>query len=117
MKKLLILATLVVGFALSNVKAQTVNGLRLSEITADYIQVKQIERDFSKKVFVALEYGQIASDLDHICIKDDNGKRMEFNSALEFVNKLKSYGYELFQVFLESSSQKYGSTAYVLKRK
>lgn len=113
----MILATLVAGFALFDVKAQTVNGVRLSEITADYIQIKQIERTFSDKVFIEVEYGQITSDSNNLCIKDDNGKKMEFNSALEFVNKVKSYGYELFQVFSEREAKSDSSAVYVLKKK
>ncbi|GGE69697.1 hypothetical protein EV200_11025 [Pedobacter psychrotolerans] len=114
MKKVMILATLMAGFALSNVKAQTVNGVKLSEITATYIQVRQIEKVFSEKFFVSVEYGQPADDYNNTYIKDDNGKKMEFTSALDFVNKSKSYGYELFQVFTEGENN---SAVYLLKRK
>ena len=114
MKKVMILATLMAGFALSSVKAQTVNGVKLSEITAPYIQVRQIERLLSEKFYVSIEYGQLANDLNNTCIKDDNGKKMEFTSALDFVNKSKSYGYELFQVFTEGENN---SAVYLLKRK
>lgn len=114
MKKVMILAILMAGFALSSVKAQTVNGVRLTEIKADYIQVKQIKRTFSDKVFISLEYGQNVPYLIDSYIKDDNGNKMEFDSALDFVNKSKSYGYELFQVFTEGEDNR---AVYLLKRK
>jgi len=117
MKKLLILAALVASFALDDVKAQTVNGVRLTDINVNYIEVEEIKRAFSQKVFVSVEYGQIADDLNNTCIKDDLGKKMEFDSALEFVNKAKSYGYELFQVFSARKWKSDSNTVYVLKRK
>jgi len=117
MKKVLILVTLVAGFASADVKAQTVNGVRLTDINANYIQVREIKRTFAQKVFVSVEYGQIADDLNNTCIKDDLGKKMEFDSALEFVNKAKSYGYELFQVFSERQLKSDSKAVYVLKRK
>ncbi len=117
MKKLLILAALVASFALDDVKAQTVNGVRLTDINVNYIQVKEIKRAFSQKVFVSVEYGQIPDDLNNTCIKDDLGNKMEFDSALEFVNKANSYGYELFQVFSARKWKSDSNAVYVLKRK
>ncbi|MFW0714948.1 hypothetical protein [Pedobacter sp. N23S346] len=117
MKKLMILAAMVAGFALPDAKAQTVNGVRLTDINANYMQVKEIKRTFAQKVFVSVEYGQIADDLNKTCIKDDLGKKMEFDSALDFVNKAKSYGYELFQVFSEREWKSDSNAVYVLKRK
>lgn len=117
MNKLVILATTVACFAMADVRAQIVNGIRLTDINANYIQVKEVKRTFAQKVFVTVEYGQIADDLDNICIKDDLGKKMEFNSALDFVNKAKSYGYELFQVFSARKWKSDSNAVYVLKRK
>ena len=117
MKKLFISAALAACFGLHYAKAQTVNGVRLSEITSDYIQVKGVKRTFSDKVFISLEYGQMVSYIDDSYIKDDHGKKMEFDSALDFVNKTKNYGYELFQVFSEQTSNDSSRAVYVLKRK
>lgn len=110
-------ATIVACFALKCAKAQTVNGIRLSEIRSDYIQVKGINRAFSDKVLVSLEYGQNAPNLDNTYIKDDDGKKMEFNSIIEFVNKSKAYGYNLFNVFSEQNGKDSSIAVYVLKRK
>lgn len=104
-------------FAMGNTQAQTVNGVRLSEIKSDYIQVRGIRRTFSDKVLISLEYGQNVPYIDDAYIKDDNGKKMEFDSALDFVNKSKSYGYELFQVFSEQNGKDSSLAVYVLKRK
>jgi len=116
MKKLLIAAALASCFGLSNAKSQTVNGLRLSEIRADYIQLRGNKRTFSDKFQIGLEYGQNTQNEENIYIKDDKGKKMEFESTLEFVNKMKNYNYELFQVFSERDGDS-SITVYVLKRK
>ena len=115
MKKLFILAALAACFAFS-VQAQTVNGIRLSEIKADYIELSAIKNGFSEKTWIMLEYGQKTWDNQDVYVKDDAGKKLEFNSAIDGVNQMKNYGYELFQVYSLSSGgdfQKY----YVLKRK
>lgn len=117
MKKLLIASALAACFATSIAKAQTVSGLRLSELKTDYIQFKPISRTFSEKVFIAVDYGQNVQYVEDSFIKDDDGKRMEFKSAMDFLNKVKSYGYELFQVFSEQNGADSSRPVYVLKRK
>jgi len=117
MKKLLLTAVLAGCLAMGNAHAQTVNGERLTNIKSDYIQVKAIKRTFSDKVWISLEYGQNIPYLEDSYIKDDDGKKMEFDSALSFVNKAKAYGYELFQVFSQQNGSDSSLAVYVLKRK
>ncbi|WP_231425807.1 MULTISPECIES: hypothetical protein [Pedobacter] len=117
MKKLLIAAALAACFATSISKAQTVNGIRLSEIKADYIQFKGIRRTFSDKYLISLEYGQNITNFENSYVKDDNGKKMEFDSTFDFLNKVKGYGYELFQIFPETTGTDSNRPMYVLKRK
>jgi hypothetical protein len=116
MKKSIILATIVACFALSNAKAQMVKGVRLSEIRADYIEIKAINRVFSEKIWINLEYGQkVINENADAYIKDDNNKELEFNSAIDCVNKMRSYGYELFQVYVVKTGET-NNKIYVLKR-
>jgi len=117
MKKLLISAAAVACFALSAARAQTVNGTRLTDLKADYIEVSAVKSTFADKLWIKLEYGQKVSELNDACIKDDDGKRLEFNSAIDGVNKLKNYGYELFSVYTAQVSTDSNRPVYVLKRK
>ncbi len=119
MKNLIIpLVILASCLSLRQAKAQMVNGVKLSEITADYLEITAIKRTFSDKIWISLEYGQKVWDLnDNTYIRDDNRKEMEFNSALDCVNKMKSYGYELFQVYSVKNVETDGRKYYVLKRK
>lgn len=117
MKKLWITAAAAACFALSAAKAQTVNGIRLTELKADYIEVSAVSSTFEDKLWIKLEYGQKVSALNDACIKDDNGKRLEFNSAIDGVNKLKNYGYELFNIYTRQIDKDSNNPIYVLKRK
>lgn len=117
MKKLILSVALAIGCFAYEAKSQTVNGIRLTEIKADYIEIRAVKKSFSEKVFISLEYGQKVFDLSvNTYIKDDNRKDLEFNSVVDAVNKLKSYGYELFQVYTTEDEGKTNSRYYVLKR-
>ncbi|MDN3587450.1 hypothetical protein QWY86_12265 [Pedobacter aquatilis] len=117
MKKIILLATAVACFALPGAKAQTVNGVRLSEIHADFIEIKGSGRPFSDKTLISIEYGQVVQDYNSVVVKDDSGKRMEFNSTIDFLNKFKNYGYELFRVYSEQAGKDSSRPVYLMKRK
>lgn len=102
--------------ALPKVKAQTVNGVRLSELKADYIEISAIRPPFSKKILIRLEYGQKVTDEDSVMIKDVNGIDLEFNSLMDCINKMKSYGYELFQAYAIPLADWGANKTYVLKK-
>jgi hypothetical protein len=117
MKKLILSIALAMVCFAYEAKAQMVNGIRLSEIKASYIEIRAVRKSFSEKVFISLEYGQKVFDLSvNTYIKDDNRKDLEFNSIIDAVNKLKSYGYELFQVYTAEDEGTTNRRSYVLKR-
>ncbi|TKC12460.1 hypothetical protein FA048_02250 [Pedobacter polaris] len=118
MKKLIVFSAIAVCLTLSKVKAQTVNGVRLSEIRSEYIEVSEFRRYLSDKIFIKLEYGQKVEDFrKDAVIKDDDGKDLEFNSLIDCVNKLKSYGYELFQAYTQKFEENNAIKIYILKKK
>ena len=117
-KTLTLVAILATFFGMPNVKAQTVNGILISEIKSDYIEIRAVRRAFSEKIWISLEYGQKILDLNtDTYIKDDRRKEMAFNSALDCVNKMKSYGYELHQVYVVPEKDGGGLKYYIMKRK
>lgn len=118
MKRTILLAAMLACFAYANVSAQTINGIKLSDLKEPVLELRAFKQDFGSKVLVQLEYGQrVINERQASLVKDENGKNMEFNSALDFVNKMKDYGYELFTAYgvtlRDDSILKY----YVLKRK
>lgn len=117
MRKLILLGMLSLACFVFESKAQMVNGIRLTEIKADYIEIRGVRKSFSDKVFISLEYGQKIFDLSvNTYIKDDNRKDLEFNSVIDAVNKLKTYGYELLQVYTAEDEGTTNRRYYVLKR-
>lgn len=117
MKKLILAAVLAACFGLSDARAQNVNGVKLTDIHVDYIQLRAVKSFLADKQWIAFEYGQKVGDYSETYIRDDNDKKLEFNSALDCLNKLKGYGYELLSVYTEQTGTDSNRPVYVLKRK
>jgi len=117
MKKLILAAAFTACFGLFGAKAQNVNGVRLTDIHADYIQIRAAKSFLADRQFIALEYGQKVDDYSELYIRDDKGRKLEFNSAIDAVNKMKAYGYELFNLYTEQVTADSNRPVYVLKRK
>jgi hypothetical protein len=102
----------------SSVKAQTVNDVKLSDLKEDYLEVTEYKQFLSEKTFVAVDYGQKkeANNFREAVVRNEKGKYQEYNSVIDFVNKMKLYSYELFQVYVLVSGTDSKPT-YVLKRK
>lgn len=118
MKKLILFSAIAACLAFSEVKAQTVNGVRLSEIRAEYIEISEFRRYLGEKIFISLDYGQkVEFPRTDAVIKDDDGKDLEFNSLIDCLNKLRSYGYELFQAYILKYDEGNPVKYYILKKK
>ncbi len=55
MKKIILLIAIAGCLAFAKVNAQTVKGIRLSEIRADYIEISEFKPLLNDKIFIALE--------------------------------------------------------------
>jgi len=110
MKQLLISVAIVAAFS-GSLRAQMVNKIPLSGLRADYIEIRA-EYSGYRETAIELEYGQSNKKYNDTYVRDETGKKMEFNSALDFVNKMKNYGYELLQVYIDGTKKNY-----VMKRK
>lgn len=118
MKRTILLAAMLACFAYGKVSAQTINGVKLSELKEPVLELRAFKQDFGSKVLVQLEYGQrVINERQASLVKDENGKNMEFNSALDFVNRMKVYGYELFTAYAVAYRDNTVDKFYVLKRK
>lgn len=113
----MIFSAIVGCFAFSEVKAKTVNGVRLTDLKSTYIEVSEYRPYLSKKTFIKLDYGQKSEELKNSYIKGDDGKEIEFNSGLDCVNKMQTYGYQLFQVYLKPSDTISSVKYYILKKR
>ncbi|WP_199118578.1 hypothetical protein [Pedobacter sp. ASV28] len=118
MKRTILLATMFACFAFGKASAQTINGVNLADLKEEYIEFHAFKQSFGGKMLIWLEYGQkVHDDRQAAIVKDERGKNMEFNSAVDFINKMKAYGYELLQAHTVSSREDNVTKYYILKRK
>ena len=116
MKKLTLFAAAAACFAFLQVKAQNINGVRLSDIRSEYLELKPVYN--GSDTYVSLvDYGQKIKRDKELIVRDDNNKELLFNSAIDCVNKFKHYGYDLFQVYSIHNGKESSQKIYVLKRK
>jgi hypothetical protein len=117
MKKLTLLALLCVG---ATVAAQTVNGTPLAQIESEYLDISPNGVVLGTTLSLVVDYGQrthaFASVEKESILKDNAGKKMEFNSMVHALNYMHSQGYELVQVFEVFVDANNRVNHYVLKR-
>lgn len=115
MKNLTLLALLCLG---ATAGAQTVNGTPLAEIDSEYLDISP--NDVVLGTTLSL-YGQRTHTFTSVekesVLKDNTGKKMEFNSMVHALNYMHSQGYELVQVFEVFLDEGRRVNHYMLKRK
>ncbi|WP_293310416.1 hypothetical protein [Pedobacter sp. UBA5917] len=116
MKKLILAAAFAVCFGLFSAKAQNVNGFKLSDIKVEYIEVKPVYNG-SDTYIARIDYGQKFKRLKELNVRDDDGNDLLFNSQMDCLNKLRNYGYELFNTYTDQIDKDATRPVYVLKRK
>ncbi len=116
MKKLLL--TLIITISALAAKSQTVNGISLDKIDATYIDIVEYRKFVSDKVNILLDYGQRSHILynEEQFVKDENGKDMEFNSIIDALNFLSTYGFEYIDSYVTVSKES-STCHFLLKQK
>lgn len=96
MKKLLLTITILsMAFAIN---AQTVNGVELSDIDADYVEIGIFAK--GKQMIATLDYGQEYSNkAKDNEILDETGKTYLFNSAAHVLNFMSKLGYRYVNMY------------------
>lgn len=109
---ILVLSVVVSGFS------QTVNGKLIKDLDVDYVEIVGWNKIFSKKVTVEIDFGQVdkffkSKDTE---IRDENDKRVVFNSMIDALNFMSKSGYEFVTAYIvkEGDSSKYH---YILRKK
>ena len=97
--------------------AQTVNGVLIKDINAEYIQIIGTGKPMSTKFYIQIDFGQQQkswkSKDTHIINKE--GKLLQFKGMMDALNFMNKYGYELDQVYFSNVGAL--SHHYILKRK
>lgn len=98
--------------------SQIVEDVNLAEKPeVQYIDIYSQPKGLSGKVVIIVNYGQVIKDaLDFHYVKDDAGKKYQFNNIQDALNKFYGWGWELV-TFYSEGNQFGGITHAVLKRK
>ncbi len=119
MKRLILSLAIASCLAISKVKAQTVNDVKLSDLKEEYLEVSEYRKFLGEKIFISVDYGQKKNtniNARDLVVKDEKGYYLEYNSVIEFINIMKTHGYELFQAYSLTTGEN-ARLMYILKRK
>ena len=98
--------------------SQTVNGLEISSIESEYMEIIAISKLMSNKVNISLQFGQEDKmfKMKDSALLDANGKQVKFNSVTDALNFFNEVGYEFIdRVVVTGNYGMYYSI--ILKRK
>lgn len=106
MKKILLLVLAVL--TINNMQAQTVNGIPLSELDAEYVMIVGTGKVLSNKVTIELDFGQKTKfwgSGKEQRLLDENGKKIELNSMIDALNFMNKFGYEFVNAYVSTQDQ------------
>ena len=79
------------------------NGVPIKDIDVKYIEVIGVEKAMSNKVSVRLDFGQdskyFSANVKSMVIKDELGKKVEFNSVVDALNFMDKLGWKFIAVY------------------
>lgn len=88
---------------LTGLKAQSINGVAVSELKTDYIEIMSRSKFMSKKVTVTVDFGQATKLFGNtnksMQVKDAQGKAVAFNSAIDALNFFSQNGYRFVAAY------------------
>ena len=91
-KTIIIIAIALQGFAVSS---QTINGMQISSIESQYMEIVAIKKALSNKVTLSLQFGQEDKmfKMKDTQLLDQDGKQIIFNSVTDALNFFDKVGY------------------------
>ena len=96
---ILLLGTLLVSLSY----CQTIDGVPIRDIDVEYMQIVGTKAFLTKKVTIALDYGQTAAGKVFgkfkMNVKDENGKKIKFNSMIDALNFMSANGYDFVDAY------------------
>lgn len=95
MKRSLFIIMILIGSA--NLFAQTVNDIPIEDLDMEYVQIVGTSKSLSNKVKIEIDFGQenkLFSGNHDTMVKDENEKKMIFQSMIDALNFMHSHGYE-----------------------
>lgn len=118
MKKVTAITFFLTLFGLTDLYSQTVNDIPIEDIDVDYIEVVGTSKILSNKLTIELDFGQenkLFNSKD-TQVKDEDGKRLTFNSMIDALNFFSDNGYEFATAYAVTIGNR-NVYHYMLKRK
>tara|TARA_B110000196_G_C20581324_1_gene402074 strand:- start:85 stop:408 length:324 start_codon:yes stop_codon:yes gene_type:complete len=83
--------------------SQTIGDVNIKDIDVEYMQIVGTKAFLTKKVSIALDYGQTAAGKvfgrGKMVVKDKDGKKVKFNSMIDALNFLSANGYDFIDAY------------------
>lgn len=117
MKKIILVMLLLAS--VMSLKAQTINGKKVSELNTAYCQLVGTSRAFSKKLNIKIDFGQhvkFFSSGKQDQLMDVNGKKLILNSMVDALNFMDKMGYE-FATAYTTTIENENTYHFLLKKK
>ena len=111
MRKFLLSTVLFSLFTFTSI-AQTVNDIPLKDIGVEFVQIVGTSRFMSLKLTISINYGQ--EQVEESKIRDENGKKVIFNSMVDALNFMTKFGYVYRDAFSVGNQNVYH---FLLQRK
>ena len=101
MTKTRFITTLALFFVASVSFAQTIDDIPLKDLKADYITITAFTRIQLTKIVIDFDYGQKnrAIDSKQAVVRDENEKKVKFESMVEALNFMTRNGYDFVQAY------------------
>ena len=99
--------------------AQSVNGVALKDITAEYVEIIGTAKMISHKMTIQLDFGQLnkVMEMKDTQVMDSEGKPLVLNSMVEALNFMSANGYEFVQAYAFRVNQPTGFHILLRKKK
>ncbi|MFK8045474.1 MAG: hypothetical protein AB8B72_08260 [Crocinitomicaceae bacterium] len=118
MKKIITLFSFLSILSTYSLFSQSVNGVAIADIEAEYIQIVGTQRFLNNKVSIDIDFGQENKVLSirDTQIRDESGRLVVFNSMIDALNFFSKNGYEFVNAYaLHGENQ--DVFHYILKKK
>ena len=113
-----LLVSLTILCTTSGLIGQVINKMALKDISVDYLEITSIDHWGKANITIDVDYGQFNRKLVRADseLMDNAGQPIEFHSMMDALNFFKTFGYELFDVFVMPSSASADAPHFILKK-
>lgn len=87
-----------------------------SEVNFEYCEIIKKPKYATRKIAIQIDFGQQLNLLENTDLKDENGNYIEFNSMIDALNYMGTFGWEFVQAYIVVNGE-ISIVHYILKRR